>query len=163
MFENESSPEAISLQLVGEFFDKASDPTTKEHKEMQDWFKEQEQKKIKAEEEATKLHLYIQQNYSDFEDYINDLSIKYQEAIEQATKEGKYIENIKEQWTLCKVASMYGRELTEDELEKVDNMFIGTAYYYKGYIFAIMHGQGSCPWYIEWDKNVHGPEQLELF
>lgn len=58
-----------------------------------------------------------------------------------------YCESTSDEWTLVRLAYKYGRELSDDELDKLDNMFLSEAYEYKGYYFGIMSGQGSIPWY----------------
>jgi len=40
-------------------------------------------------------------------------------------------------------AEKYGRECTKKEWKKFGNMFTGGLYYYAGYYFNLMHGQGS--------------------
>jgi len=40
-------------------------------------------------------------------------------------------------------AEKYGRECTKKEWKKFANMFTGDLYYYGGYYFNLMHGQGS--------------------
>lgn len=46
-------------------------------------------------------------------------------------------------WFLFEYAELYGRECTKKELKKYGNMFTGALYYYDGYYFNLMHGQGS--------------------
>lgn len=41
-------------------------------------------------------------------------------------------------------AAKYGRELTEEELNKYSNMFTCSIFYCEGYYFNFMIGQGSC-------------------
>lgn len=144
-------------QLLEDFKDPNSEASIKQRKFVEDVTKKAVQAQIKAEE------LYIKIcSYENFEDFMDWLSVTYNQKVEQAHNEGHHIEDIDEQWDLVKVAQTYGREITEDELEKVANPFLGSAYYFKGYIFGIMNGQGSVPWYIKWDSEKLGPEQLSL-
>lgn len=46
-------------------------------------------------------------------------------------------------WFLIRYASVYGRELSQQELDKFVNHFTSEIYYCKGYYFQIMNGQGS--------------------
>ena len=41
-------------------------------------------------------------------------------------------------------AEKYGRECNQEEYEKYGNMFTSRMYYYDGYYFNLIHGQGSC-------------------
>lgn len=116
----------------------------------------------KAQLAAEELYIKIC-SYDDFEDFMSWLSEFYDQRCTEEANQGKYIDSIDEQWDLVKVAETYGRELTEDELEKIDNPFLGSAYYFKGYVFGVMNGQGSVPWYTKWDTSKFGPEQLSLF
>ena len=49
-------------------------------------------------------------------------------------------------WVLESIASKYGEkvELNKENAEKYPlNMFTGSAYTFEGYLFQVMHGQGS--------------------
>lgn len=145
-------------QLIRDLKDPESEASKRFEKHLEEMAERARLSQLAAEE------LYIKIcSYTDFEDFMSWLSELYEQKAEEANKQGTYIDDIDEQWDLVKVAETYGRELTADELQKVDNPFLGTAYYFKGYIFGVMHGQGSVPWYIKWDSDEHGPEQLSLF
>ena len=98
------------------------------------------------------------------------LKIKDMESLESYFKELYELEKelplgeeLEQYWTLVELASMYGKTIPEDYIEDI-NYFISEIYHYKGYLFGIMHGQGSAPWWAPWDqyKHILGPEQLSL-
>lgn len=145
-------------QLVRDLKDPESEASKRVKKHLEEIAERARLSRLAAEE------LYIKIcSYNDFEDFMSWLSELYDQKCTEEANQGKYIDSIDEQWDLIKVAETYGRELTEDELEKVDNPFLGSAYYFKGYVFGVMNGQGSVPWYIKWDTSKFGPEQLSLF
>ena len=102
------------------------------------------------------------------------LKIKDEESLDPFIKELQALEKdlplgeeLDEYWTLIEVASAYGKNITEDYSRQVFediNCFISEFFYYKGYIFGVMHGQGSCAWYAPWEdySSVLGKEQLSL-
>lgn len=145
-------------QLVRDLKDPESEASKRVKKHLEEMAERARLSRLAAEE------LYIKIcSYNDFEDFMSWLSELYDQKCIEEANQGKYIDSIDEQWDLIKVAETYGRELTEDELEKVGNPFLGSAYYFKGYVFGVMNGQGSVPWYIKWDTSKFGPEQLSLF
>ena len=145
-------------QLVRDLKDPESEASKCVKKHLEEMAERARLSRLAAEE------LYIKIcSYNDFEDFMSWLSELYDQKCTEEANQGKYIDSIDEQWDLIKVAETYGRELTEDELEKVGNPFLGSAYYFKGYVFGVMNGQGSVPWYIKWDTSKFGPEQLSLF
>ncbi len=145
-------------QLVRDLKDPESEASKRVKKHLEEMAERARLSRLAAEE------LYIKIcSYNDFEDFMSWLSELYDQKCTEEANQGKYIDSIDEQWDLIKVAETYGRELTEDELEKVGNPFLGSAYYFKGYVFGVMNGQGSVPWYIKWDTSKFGPEQLSLF
>lgn len=145
-------------QLVRDLKDPESEASKRVQKHLEEMAERARLSQLAAEE------LYIKIcSYNDFEDFMSWLSELYDQKCTEEANQGKYIDSINEQWDLIKVAETYGRELTEDELEKVGNPFLGSAYYFKGYVFGVMNGQGSVPWYVKWDPEQLGPEQLSLF
>lgn len=145
-------------QLIRDLKDPESEASKRVKKHLEEMAERARLSRLAAEE------LYIKIcSYNDFEDFMSWLSELYDQKCIEEANQGKYIDSIDEQWDLIKVAETYGRELTEDELEKVGNPFLGSAYYFKGYVFGVMNGQGSVPWYIKWDTSKFGPEQLSLF
>ena len=145
-------------QLVRDLKDPESEASKRVKKHLEEMAERARLSRLAAEE------LYIKIcSYNDFEDFMSWLSELYDQKCTEEANQGKYIDSIDEQWDLIKVAETYGRELTEDELEKVGNPFLGSAYYFKGYVFGVMNGQGSVPWYTKWDTSKFGPEQLSLF
>ena len=87
----------------------------------------------------------------------------YFKELYELEKELPLGEELEQYWTLVELASMYGKTIPEDYIEDI-NYFISEIYHYKGYLFGIMHGQGSTPWWAPWDqyKHILGPEQLSL-
>ena len=145
-------------QLVRDLKDPESEASKRVKTHLEEMAERARLSRLAAEE------LYIKIcSYNDFEDFMSWLSELYDQKCTEEANQGKYIDSIDEQWDLIKVAETYGRELTEDELEKVGNPFLGSAYYFKGYVFGVMNGQGSVPWYTKWDTSKFGPEQLSLF
>lgn len=151
-----------TLEAARQLIRDLKDPESEASKRFEQHLEEMTERARLSELNAQELYVKVC-SYENFEDFMNWLSEIYDKKVEQAHKEGRYIDDIDEQWDLVRVAQTYGRELTEDEFRKVDNPFLGTAHYFKGYIFGIMNGQGSCPWYIKWDTSKFGPEQLSLF
>jgi hypothetical protein len=47
-------------------------------------------------------------------------------------------------WSLYDIAKKYGRELTDLEYDKYENIFTGGIYILGSYVIQIMNGQGSC-------------------
>lgn len=103
---------------------------------------------IRAQEMYVKVS-----SYESFEEFMLWLSDLRNSEFEKAHQAGKYIEEIPEEWDIVRVAQMYGRELNEDELVGLGNMFLETAHYFNGYVFGVMHGQGSCPWYRKYSVS----------
>lgn len=87
----------------------------------------------------------------------------YFKELYELEKELPLGEELEQYWTLVELASMYGKTIPEDYIKDI-NDFISEIYHYKGYLFGIMHGQGSTPWWAPWDqyKHILGPEQLSL-
>ena len=87
----------------------------------------------------------------------------YFKELYELEKELPLGEELEQYWTLVELASMYGKTIPEDYIEDI-NYFISEIYHYKGYLFGIMHGQGSTPLWAPWDqyKHILGPEQLSL-
>ena len=87
----------------------------------------------------------------------------YFKELYELEKELPLGEELEQYWTLVELASMYGKTIPEDYIEDI-NYFTSEIYHYKGYLFGIMHGQGSTPWWAPWDqyKHILGPEQLSL-
>ena len=87
----------------------------------------------------------------------------YFKELYELEKELPLGEELEQYWTLVELASVYGKTIPEDYIKDI-NDFISEIYHYKGYLFGIMHGQGSTPWWAPWDqyKHILGPEQLSL-
>lgn len=144
-------------QWVGEMKDPNSQASKNFEKHIEDLIQQEKQLQVDIENLYNKIC-----SYEDFEDFMFWLSEKYSQKSKEASESGTYIDSIDEQWILVEVAEKYGRELTSEEFNKINNPFLSVAYYFKGYVFGIMYGQGSCPWYVKWDTSIFGPEQLNL-
>jgi len=112
-------------------------------------------KKEKQEEEILESQLErFKSRFSSIKDFdyiVNKIIDKY-ESDEYVLREYKMGRepNRNLYWFLFRFAEKYGREVTEEEYEKYSNMFTDEMYYYGGYYFSVMHGQGSV---IKIDKN----------
>lgn len=87
----------------------------------------------------------------DFDNYIQSLDTEIQKHLEEL-------------WILQDVAYHFGENITDkysDDILYEINPFTSEFFYYRGYVFGVMHGQGSHPWVSKWsDCPGLGQEQL---
>ena len=82
--------------------------------------------------------------FEDLDDLMNEINLKFNKQYQEAVDNNTYIETIDEQWQMVEVACEYGRPLTKQE--KIDYGETD-AVYFRGWLFGVIHGQGSYPWY----------------
>ena len=107
-------------------------------------------KKFKAEIEAenrisnSQLERFHEKFSDRFTEIVDKVIAKYESDKYQDSWYKRSIEPpMPLYWFLKEYAELHGRECTDKEWEKHGNMFSGSLYFYGGYYFHTMHGQGS--------------------
>lgn len=132
-------------------------------------------KHMESEEGKKKLSAYVQNLLKEREEigykteefhskFLDETNIKdYMDSLEELQKDLMPNDQLEEYWSLFEVAKVHGKPIPDDFIREI-NDFAPEIYHYKGYLFAIMHGQGSEAWWAPWDqyKHILGPEQLSL-
>ena len=112
------------------------------------YFKKLKQKDDKLEEQIDRF-----KDKYNFKEFIEKVLVKYNSKEYRERWYSRGIEPREELlWFLFNFTKKYGRVCMKDEWEKYGNTFTGELYYYEGYYFNLMHGQGSV-------VNVHKEEK----
>ena len=121
------------------------DPNSDTSKRMREYVLEEARKREVREKQIDDFYKQTL-IYEDLDDFINEISLKFKLKYQEALDKNTYIETIDEQWLIVEVALKYGRVLTKEEKFKYDE---SDAVYFRGWLFGILHGQGSYPWYYK--------------
>lgn len=100
--------------------------------------------KIEIEYEIRNKQLERFNRIGNFNEFVEKVIVKYNSNKYRNFWYNKGIEPPEKlYWFLFDYAEKYGRTCTEDEYSKYGNVFTGEMFYYRGYYFNKMHGQGS--------------------
>lgn len=119
------------------------DPNSEMSKHMREYMQKEARKREARNIKRDELYRYSL-TFEDLDDLMNEINLKFKKQYQEALDNNTYIETIDEQWLMVEVACEYGRPLTNQE--KIDYEETD-AVYFRGWVFGIVHGQGSYPWY----------------
>lgn len=119
------------------------DPNSELSKHMREYVLEEARKREVREKQIEDFYKQTL-TYEDLDDFVNEINLKFKKQYQEALDKNTYIETIDEQWLIVEVALKYGRQLTDFEKNKYNET---DAVYFRGWLFGIIHGQGSYPWY----------------
>jgi hypothetical protein len=111
--------------------------------EGEEFFKEYAEK-LDKEENIWNYHLEKINKIDNFESFVESVIKKYGSEKYRRRWLDRGIEPPEDlTFLLFDYVEKYGREATEPEYEKYGNMFTVSMYFYKGYLFNKMYGQGT--------------------
>lgn len=134
----------LDINLIVEKFRKLieSEESKKNNKE---YFDNIQKRKDIVESQVDRFFEYIRiSEYSEFARIVEKVIAKYNSEEYVNRWYSRSIEPQEElYWFLFEFAKKYGSEATEEEWKEYGNIFTHELYYYGGYYFNLMYGQGA--------------------